>query len=329
VKRLGQIVATLAVSAAFLYLALRRVPPSELWAHMQRAHLALLALAGALHALKFYLVGVRWGVLLDHVKRISRPRLYPVVAITYMANNVLPLRAGEIIRVFVLGRREGVSKSAALGSVVVERTLDGVALLTMFLLACALTPVPAPLRSGAVLVGAALGVVVVLLFALVFARERALAFLHALLRLAPARLRQPAGLALERFVQGLNSLRSGGQVACALGLTFAHWLSEAFVYYLVACAVGAPLGYFGALFVTVVVNVGILIPASPGYVGTFEYFATRAAMLMGAVEPLAAAYALLSHVVIYFPITAVGLACFAAEGVSLKQAAKGQAQDSS
>ena len=77
----------------------------------------------------------RWRVLLGHLAQVRAARLYPVVVVGYMANNLLPLRLGELVRSYYVGEREGLSKTSALATIMVERVLDALVLLFFILAA--------------------------------------------------------------------------------------------------------------------------------------------------------------------------------------------------
>src|SRR5512147_18292 len=119
----------LAVSAIFLWLALRNLKLEEVFGYLQTANYGWL-LPGI--AVYFLAVGGRtwrWHYLLKPLKEVSLRRLFPVVTIGYMGNNVYPARAGELLRAYVLKRNEQVSASASLATIVVEKMFDGLVML--------------------------------------------------------------------------------------------------------------------------------------------------------------------------------------------------------
>ena len=117
------------VTLGFLFLFLWKVDFGETGRELQDANYAYFIPAIACYFLALSVRSLRWRFLLLHLKPVSIPRLYPVVAIGYMANNMLPLRLGELVRAHFLGEKEGISKASVLSTIGVERVLDGLTLL--------------------------------------------------------------------------------------------------------------------------------------------------------------------------------------------------------
>ena len=117
------------ISALLLWLALRTIDFREVGAAFGTANYALLVPALALYFAGVAVRAARWRVLLAPLREVAVGRLFPIVVIGYMANDILPARLGEVVRVDVLRRREGVSRAAALATVLIERIFDGLCLL--------------------------------------------------------------------------------------------------------------------------------------------------------------------------------------------------------
>lgn len=258
---------------------------------------ALTELAGAVgvYLIATLLRAERWQrILRRHDVRIAYPEASGLVTVGYMGNNVLPARGGELLRAYLLGKK-GAPKRGILGTVIAERLLDAVALGLLFVAFTLGVLGHVKLPSNAPLLVAVAVVCVLLVIALAvlrFARshhlvERATEFLRPFA--IPARaLLSPHGVAL-------------------LALSLVIWGFEATVYYMVSDAAGLGLTVSGALYVMVLANLFALIPAAPGYVGTFDaavVFAAKAAG--GASGGLITTYLLLLRFVLFVPITLVG-----------------------
>ena len=161
-----------AISAVFLYLAFREVDFSQVWSYLTHAQWSWVLLG-----LVFYFIGVwlrafRWQILLNPLKKLSIPRLFQVVAIGYMGNNVYPARAGELLRAVLLKQKDQISISASLATIVVERLFDALVIMGLVLLNLSqLTALPsAQSYIGAIRAVATWGAVIFLaLFALFLA----------------------------------------------------------------------------------------------------------------------------------------------------------------
>src|SRR5262245_34653557 len=143
---------SLAVSAGFLYLALRNVQPDELIEALRRARPGGIMLAIGVSLVLMVFRAWRWQLELLPLERIPLGRLWVVTAVAYMAINLLPARLGEVVRPWLLSRRSSVSFSNVVGNLVVEKTMDSVVIL-FYMLTGLLTVenLPGWVRTGAVL----------------------------------------------------------------------------------------------------------------------------------------------------------------------------------
>lgn len=274
-------------------------------------------------ALAMYFIAVwfrtlRWHVLLRPMKSVGVARLYPVVVVGYMANNLLPLRAGELVRSLFVSRREGVSATAALATIIVERVLDGIVLIAIALIVWPFLPLPDLLRSFSGDTGIPLALLLALVigpFVTVLALFLGIALWPALGRaltrmlvaLMPARLKRPVqGLAL-RFVEGISTLRSPRRLAATLACSFPIWIAEGTMYYLVAIAFKLEQPFHALLITTSTSNLVTSVPSSAGGVGPFEYGARLTLEGLGVGTDVAAAYAIALHVALLAPVTLLGL----------------------
>jgi uncharacterized membrane protein YbhN (UPF0104 family) len=257
--------------------------------------LVWMAAAAAFYACATLLRGERWHRILERSdSSVRRSDSYGLTTVGYMGNNVLPARAGEMLRVVILSRRSGLGKRALLGTVVAERMLDAAALGLIFvavvfgILRETTLPSDRPLvMAGIGLVLAAAGGCVFLLLRRRGLLERARAFLRPLAG-APRAL-------LSRHGAGL------------LALSFAVWALEAAVYLGVARAVGLDISAMGALYLVALTNLFAMLPAAPGYVGTFDAAVIFGVKAIGGAGSAAVSYLLMLRFVLFVPITVVGL----------------------
>jgi len=283
----------------------------------------------ALLSLPVYFAGllvrtIRWQFLLRPVKKVSTWRLYPVVIIGLMANNVLPARAGELARAYVLGQRERISKTTSLGTIAVDRLFDGVTLIPIMLIVAAIAGDKADFPVfGHDLNFAGLGIVMAALFGIALGALFYLAFsdsgrrfLHRMVhRFAPARLKPHVEGLLHSFFDGLHALRSPIDLGIAWLMSLVSWLLEATMYFIVARAFGIHESFEIFLLMTAAANLAIAIVATQGGVGAFELVVSKtilafagSAAAADAVQKDAAAYAIGLHALLLVPIVVIGLA---------------------
>jgi len=276
-----------------------------------------------LPALIVYFLGVglraiRWHFLLRPVKSVASKRLFPIVVIGYMANDVLPARLGELVRAYVLGEEEDVPKTTTLATIVVERMFDGLAMLIFVTVVALSVPLDAQIsqifRAAAlVFIGA-----LVILFVVGSSRPRTVALIERLEHTLPKQLEGKVAKLADRFIQGLDCLQSGRLTAAILLLSLGAWLCEATMYFILSLGFGLGLGFPAYLLTTAVANLGAMVPAAPGYVGTFDFGALASLRLFGANSGQAAGYVLVLHVALLLPITLLGFVFLWRANLSLR-----------
>lgn len=322
-RRRLRLVATFGVTILFLWLALRNVNVHELGEALRSANYAFLLPAALCSTAAFCLRSVRWRVILTPIERIPVRRLFPVMMVGFAANNVLPARVGEVVRAYLLGSRERVSRSLALGTVFAERVFDGLTLISLMLVAFLVYPVPGNDQrlqfvavTAVVIFGlAGLGITLLVLFPAPMLR-----LARRCMRVLPRRLRGRALALLETFLEGLSTVRSGAALAKIGGLSLAVWLLEgsAFAFVLRAFPFGLSTRHWlaAALFLLIFVNLGIMVPSAPGYVGTYQFFATLALGAFHVEAASALGLAIVAHATQYVLVCALGLISLSQLGMS-------------
>ncbi|MEX1253099.1 MAG: lysylphosphatidylglycerol synthase transmembrane domain-containing protein [Dehalococcoidia bacterium] len=319
-----------AISVAFLALFLYRTNFREIEDAFAQANYAI-----AFASLPVYFAGIwvrtiRWQYLLRPVAPVKTSRLFPVVIIGLMANNLIPARVGELVRAFIIGERERVSKAAALGTIAVDRLFDGLTLIPMLLVGAALAGFNEQLEINLLFVDFSVGydglaAIMAVLFGigfgllLVFAfserwRERADRLVIAA---TPARFRpQVEGLAAS-FFEGLKSLRSPVDLGVAWVMSTISWTLEAVMYWMVALAFGIDVGFHVFLLSTAAANLAISVLASQGGIGPFEFVTKQTLIAAGVASSTATAYAIGLHALLLLPVIALGLYFLGTMGLSL------------
>lgn len=313
-----------AISALLLVWALRGVHLDEVMGHLRNARLGPLFAALVIATLTYPIRLIRWRLLLRAPNGGPLPAapLWHAVAIGFMANNILPFRAGELVRLLAVSRLAGVRFSAALSSVAVERIFDGltvVALLSLSLLASELPPDVAvggvSVRHAAQVtgvMGAAALVMALLVVAFPLAAERAVR------RVLPAgRLAEGVVTLIEGVRHGLTVLRSPRLLAGTIIWSLVLWLTNGLAFYVAFKAFGVPVGFLGALLMQGVLVFGISVQLTPGFVGQFEASIVAALALYGVSKDLASSYAIAYHAATFVPIILLGAWSLARTPVAL------------
>lgn len=279
-------------------------------------------------ALVVYFAGIaarawRWHWLLLHIKQISWWRLFPIVAIGFGVNNVLPLRAGELVRAHVLYQRHDVSRLSGLSSIFMTRVYDGL-MLTFFLVigvVASLVGFEGMNDAGDELTAAMAFLVFGIIGAFVvfgaIARRPAEAerLIGRLLHRLPGQAEREWTW-LEPLITGMSAQANRRQVIGALAASLVAWTLEALMYWMVGQAFGLGLPFPVYLLVAAAANLLITAPSTAGGVGPFEW-ATKATLLiwlpaLGTLgsqdaESTAVAFAAILHGLVIIPISLVGL----------------------
>lgn len=305
----------IAVTGVLLWWVLRGVDIRTVWAEVRGANFLLLSLAVAIATGTFFLRALRWKVLLEPLQSETSLRSrFAAVNIGFMTNNLLPARAGEFARAYALSRMEPVSASGAFGSLVVERFLDGLIIVTYLFVAIAVPGFPSNPSLGDVSLGAVIQATTLLLAAVLGFMVLLLVFPNSLIRLVERLARHLPGNvsrrvvdALEAFLDGLRLLQSPRLLLVAVAWTLVVWAWQSFAFWVGFKAFGIHEGYDAALFTNAIVAFAVGIPAAPGFFGTFHMGARLALSVYGVPAASTLAFAFGFHLGGFIPVTLIGL----------------------
>lgn len=324
--------ASLLVSAILLVVAVRQVSLPELGGLVRGANYGDVLIAAGVYFVDLFLRSARWRLLLLHTGRVPIRRLYPVLAIGYMANNLLPGRVGELSRAYLVGRREGVSATSVLASVVIERLIDGLTVLLLLLGTLAILPLAhAPGDWIAVLTRFAaltFGIAILGCAGLIAAPALWLALVARAVRWLPDRLRRLILRFVDRFIAGCAVLVDPLLLAKIGVLSVLIWVVGAAVYLLVAAAFGISLSLPAAVAAICVVNLATAVPQAPAGLGAFEAAAEGALVFLGVDPTTAFGITVALHAVLFFPVVVVGLVFLWRADLSLESLWSGRRRDS-
>lgn len=302
------------ISLGLLYFPLRSLRLDQVWQVLKRADYLWLLPAVAVYFLAVAVRTWRWHYLLRPLKPISPVKLFPIVTIGYMGNNIYPLRAGELLRAYVLRRDFSVPISASLATILVERVFDGVVMLMfVFVNLPALAGVTGnsglagSIRDVALFGAAAFfGALLIFLLAAMYPATTARVLRALLQKALPRRLREPVEPLVEKFLAGFASLRSPREALGVFVTSVIIWLLETGKYYLVMQAFSFRVSFFALMLMNGVVNLATTLPSAPGYLGTFDTPGIAILEAFGVPAAPAVGYTLVLHAALWLPITVLG-----------------------
>jgi uncharacterized membrane protein YbhN (UPF0104 family) len=319
-----------AIGIAVLAAVLVVSDPVKTLAALRGGNPALVVLSCGLVVPAVLLRVVRWKLMIAPVAALSVAEVYAPVTVGYMANNLLPARLGYILRAVLAARRRGVDFPFALGTVVVEKLVEGVILVAIGAAILAAVPTSGALRGGLALSALAFigGLVVLWLLAPVGERVFGLTGLcRPLWRLLPAHASARLSHWLLSLLAGLAGLRRLDLAGGIAGLSIVSWLIEgaAYVMAFAAFVPDAPPAVLiaGPVLVMVTANIGGALVPSPAAVGTFEGIGVATLALLGVEEARALSFLLAYHAANVVVIVGMGLLGLWSEGLSFGQAIAG------
>jgi len=296
------------LSAALLAVVLYRADLSKVAAALRGADYRYLPFVVVIYLTSFFLRSWRWRVLLAPIKPdIGFGRLFSTVMIGWTANNLLPAKAGELVRAFLIGKNESISKSASLATIVVERILDGFILLIFLFASMLFLANPLEALDFGLYVLTAFLVILAVLVAMAFKKDLALDFLKKVMRILPEKFSAYALRLFQSFLEGLGSLRNARLTLKGLTLSVGLWAIEALVYYLILRSFRLVLPVYAATLLLAVVNVGVLLPSAPGALGVFQFFCVLGLSFFAVDESTALGLSVVLQSVMWFPVTLIGL----------------------
>ena len=317
----------IALSAVLLWWTLRDVSLAVVWRELSHASVPLFLASTVCATLIFPLRALRWRVILEPVAP-GQPlsALWRSTAIGMMANNLLPARAGEIARAYALTKQTNVPFATSIASLAVDRLFDMLVLLLLAIVAFLDPAFPREARIAGQTMGnlaqGSIGLFAVLLalfYALAFFPGKIIQLFELFARRVSPTIEERGKTVLIGFSRGLSVLRSPGHFSVVLAWTVAHWLLNAFAFWLGFKAVGIALPFSAALFLQALIAVGVALPSAPGFFGFFEKLATVGLGVYGIGADRAASWAIGFHILSFIPITLIGLWYYTRLGIHLKE----------
>ncbi len=319
-KRILQVSSVALLTVLLLAFFLWKSNLRDVWRILLSTNLGWFAVAFTVNGLTLLFRTVRWRMLLP-----QRPRFYPTFfanALGYMLSTILPIRAGDVARPALLARRTPVRFSDALGTVLTERVLDLISILSLFVFFCVRrwqqfdNPV---VHVGAVVAGALLGAILILIVCFYFSRGTMRRLHAAIGRFFPARFREGWMRFFDAFAGTLEIAERPATLAGILISTVLIWCCLTSQFWFALLAAHRPLPFDSSFFLTATTTIGIAIP-TPGGVGGFhkvcQYVLTT---FYGFDIDSSVAVAVLFHVVGTLPVVVVGAFLFIHEGLNWRQ----------
>jgi hypothetical protein len=325
-------VVVIALAIGLLAVFLRNADLSQVWASVTKARTDFLLLSLALTCGTFVVRAERWQYLLGPLGKTRFSTVFRATVIGFAASAVLPARAGEVIRPYLLARREGLSATAAFATIIVERILDLVAvllLMAVFLVwfdpgieARDSKAFQAVRFGGLMMAPVAVGMLAVMFF-MAGHPERLHAWVLKAEAILPARIAAMIARFAQTFAEGFAAVRSPGRLAAAMAWSIVLWVAIASGIWAVSIAFGIAMPFTGAWLMLGPLVVGVAVPTPGGVGGFHEAYRFGATAFFGADNNTAVGAAIVLHAISVGPVTIAGLLFIVQDGLKLGGMARG------
>ena len=305
-------VVSLGLAGVFLYYSLRGIDWGSVWTTLKSARPLVVVLAAGIMSTTLFLRSFRWRVLLSSRQRVSVPLAFWATSAGYLGNNVLPARAGEVVRTLMISRRSGMSKAFVLTTALSERVVDAIALITISAVVLLTLPTQSGWLAHAARPFAILGLAGAAAIAVLPAFEAF--WFRFLARIPlPARLRHPIENILAQVLEGIRSFHDPGRLARFLALTAVIWILDGITTVVASSAIGVSIPVPVAFLLVAGLGLGSALPSTPGYFGIYQIVAEKVLEPFGISHESAIAYSFLFQAMNLAVVLFWGLLGIAAE----------------
>lgn len=311
------------ISCLFIYLTFRQVDFEKMIDALKAAKYYWLLPSFIFMGLSHLLRALRWQYLMSPVKQIKVRSLFSALMIGYAANNIFPLRLGEFLRAYAIGKSEKISKSASFATVVVERfVLDLMALLILLVITLQFYPGQLPYHElvkigGYLLLVCTLGLILLIVF-LMKMTEPTLRFLE---KLFPPKFYEKLEPKFHSFLSGCEVFKKTHHYFAIFFSTLIIWLlyiaSVYILFYVFDFTYLFDLNVWSSIIILVVVTFSIMLPSAPGALGTYHFLCTEVLNYFGVPDNEAVSYSLISHAMNVLPFTIIGIIYFWKENLKI------------
>lgn len=318
------------ISVLCLYLAFRSVDFGKMGQSFRAANYWDLIPAIAALFFSHLVRSVRWRYLLDPLRRLDTSSLFSSLIIGYAGNTFMPAHLGELVRAYVLSRKRQLAMSAVFATIVVERITDLFSLVGLMLLSLLFYPFPAwVIQSGCIIFVVTTGILLLLIF-LKKGSSTAIRFTGFALKVLPDRTARKVRSALDNLLAGILPLKHWHDYFTIACLSIVIWVCYGLVFYFCLQAFDFVeiyrLAWSASLILLVITTIAVVVPSSPGYVGTYHYLCQITLAMFGVPAGPALSFATVVHGVNIFPVFAVGLFLAHHEGMAITKMSQAGAQ---
>lgn len=303
-----KVIAGLALSALLVYLSIRGIDFQSVADGFRAIRYGYVLPALALLFLMQLLRSVRWGIILSPLSKIDQLSLFSVTSVGFLAITAIPARLGELARPYLITKKSDLKMSSALGTIVVERVLDSIALLLIAGFVLFFMPLPTWLIRASLLFLLVTLALLVAMILVIVKREASLRFLAPLIGKLPARYAERVDRLIGHFIEGFRVMIDPKRLVSVAGLSMLIWLINAMAIHLLLLAFGFELPVAAAFVLMIILIIGIAIPTAPGFIGNWHYFCILGLSLFDVPRTEALTFAVIYHALSIGLVVVLGIA---------------------
>jgi hypothetical protein len=316
-KKFGKLAIGLIFSGICIYFAFRGINLHELSKSFQSAKYIYVMPVFIVVILGLYLRSYRWGIILESLVKYDQITLFNITSIGFMAVGLLPARLGEFARPYLVKQKSGVRMSSTIATIIVERVFDMLSLMiVLFVVLLKISLPPVIFQTGIITLTIALFVLLILIF-LAVKKDFSLNKIDIILSKLPERLEKPFKNLANSFLEGLQILPDVKKTLYVSVLSIVIWSLICLSAYLLFFSFDINLPIINAFAITVIIALGVMVPAAPGFVGTYHFACVLGLTSFGISKTVALSYAILLHFLQMAPVIIIGLLLLPFQKISL------------
>nr|MBC8184184.1 flippase-like domain-containing protein [candidate division KSB1 bacterium] len=262
---------------------------------------------------------LRWRLLLYPIKKVDPVSCFTSLQIGYTANTILPAHLGEFIRAYLIGKKNNIPSSAVFATIVTERIIDIISLLFFMVLTLLVYPFPDWVRSSGYIMFAGTVVLIMFLFLLKIKPEKTLNVTGVFFKFFPEPFKNKILTLLSTFLDGFVGMKNWQHYLWTILLSIAIWIFYGLFFLFGLLAFNIHLSWIAPVVLIITTTIAIVVPSSPGYVGTFHWICQITLGLFGISKSLGLAFALVIHGVNTIPFFIFGLFLAWREGIQISK----------
>jgi len=294
-----KVVLGILISIVLVYLSVRGIHLQDVFRDLKNIQLSYVIYFVLLVLLMQFLRSYRWGVILQPMEKIDQISLFSVTSVGFLAIAAIPARLGELARPYLISQRSSIKMSSALGTILVERVLDGFSVLSISVIVLFVADLPSRyqslmIKSSIIFFLLALAMFCFIVF-LILRRTAALKLINRILSKLPGKFANKVDEVIHHFIDGFQIVTNIKFLLYLFFLSALVWFVDVMAIYMLMKAFGFTLPVIASFVVMIILIVGIAIPAGPGYIGNWHYACVLALSIFGLAKAEALSFAVVYH----------------------------------